>query len=54
MLTRMICVKCGSVFDGLWVPFPVCDDCEKDAKNPLRRWMEERSILRSFLHKKAA
>jgi hypothetical protein len=52
MLTRMVCVKCGSAFDGKWSSLPVCDDCEKDSKDPFRIALEHRRILRRFLNKK--
>jgi hypothetical protein len=53
ILTQMVCIKCGSVFEGLWSPLPVCPECEKGEKDPFRIALEHRRILRRFLYKKA-
>lgn len=50
MLTRMVCSKCGSPFDGIKTEgFSVCGDCEKDKKNPFRIFVEQRRVLRLFI-----
>lgn len=53
MLTRMVCVECGTPFDGVQVNWPTCPDCEKAKRDPLRIFIEQRRVLRQFVAKQA-
>jgi predicted nucleic acid-binding Zn ribbon protein len=54
-MEKMACVVCGSAFEAeTRMEIPVCQECEKERKDPFRIFLEHRRILRRFLYKKAA